>query len=62
MAKTPTKKNGVTATIGLGVSRWLAADYDAKHLTDDKRGRYGPPPGGGRCMPRNPDAGASRDD
>ncbi len=62
MAKTPTKENGVTAIISVVANRWLTADFDAKHLTDDQRGRYGPPPGGGHCIPRNPGGGASRDD
>lgn len=53
MANTPAKKNGVTATIGLGVNRWLAADGEAKDLTDDKARRYFQPLCGGHCTPQS---------
>lgn len=53
MANTPAKNNGLAVAIGLGVNRWLAADCEAKHLTDDKARRYFQPRCGGHCTPQS---------
>ncbi|MCM8626957.1 hypothetical protein [Accumulibacter sp.] len=47
MANTPAKKNGVAATIGLAVIRWLTADGGATRLTGDEGRRCLQPQDGG---------------